>query len=497
MNRTKNLIFIVSLLIWFPGHAESVQHEKPSLLVRQQEHETAADSVYFRKGYESFQKKRYAEAAEFLYSYLKNNTPDDIDYEWAEFFFGISLRKLGFTHASLDVLSHLVMRKPNPKIVSYSLELLEEITRTIPYDREQVIDEVISGHEYGFIDQDLSDFMHFYQGVFDWEHGFFQWGKDHFTKITPGTYYFYKYLYHKALHSIYEDKIDDAIDILKQILKSPIQSDDFRDEVRKTLARLHYEKGQFNKAEFMYDQIKKPMLAQSQNLLERAWVHYRSADNEKAMGLLYAFKAPSFQDFFTPEYYILKSFIYKSVCHYQKALSVVEEFNSHYGDSLGTIYNRGMANDNPTLLQVILNKKRILEKWQFLLLLEKEREKSREFTDKDLYDYIYEIYDLQIRETIKDFKKMVKEEYEKMANDLLQYEEEAHLIEYEIGLDMYQRVNQYHYTEDARSDENKQGKGRKVAYPFQGEFWTDELDAYEVSLPDKCNAAEEWDVFFK
>ena len=39
---------------------------------------------------------------------------------------------------------------------------------------------------------------------------------------------------------------------------------------------------------------------------------------------------------------------------------------------------------------------------------------------------------------------------------------------------------------------------RQVAvYAFQGEFWNDELDDYEVILPDKCQKAEEWDIFFK
>ncbi len=85
-----------------------------------------------------------------------------------------------------------------------------------------------------------------------------------------------------------------------------------------------------------------------------------------------------------------------------------------------------------------------------------------------------------------------------MANDLLQYEEEAHLIEYEIGLDMYQRVNQFHYKEDeVPSKDDSPGMRGKAAYPFQGEFWTDELDNYNVTLPDKCSESEEWDIFFK
>jgi hypothetical protein len=73
-------------------------------------------------------------------------------------------------------------------------------------------------------------------------------------------------------------------------------------------------------------------------------------------------------------------------------------------------------------------------------------------------------------------------------------------MEYEIGLDMYQRVYTYHYTEEKPGKESTDGKDeetKKVVYNFQGEFWNDELDDYKVTLPNKCQNAEEWDIFFK
>ena len=94
-----------------------------------------------------------------------------------------------------------------------------------------------------------------------------------------------------------------------------------------------------------------------------------------------------------------------------------------------------------------------------------------------------------------------------MADNMLQFEEEAHLMEYEIGLDMYQRVREIHFAENkagsssggtssdvANSDEDL---ADEVVYNFQGEFWNDELDNYQVRLPNRCESAEEWDIFFK
>ena len=215
------------------------------------------------------------------------------------------------------------------------------------------------------------------------------------------------------------------------------------------------------------------------------------------MGLLYAFEAPRFKDCFAPEYYILKSFIYKDVCHYQSALAVVQEFKRHYSESLDNIYRRGQAATDHDLLLVLLGKRRINKLWQFLQLLKTERDNCEAIVDVPLAEYLGQIYDLEIAKISDSLKNEVQREYEDMANELLTYEEQAYLLEYEIGLDMSQRVHDYHYGDDTGDHVKVEPKTSVVLYPFQGEFWNDELVTYEVTLPDKCQSAEEWDIFFR
>ena len=365
----------------------------------------------------------------------------------------------------------------------------------MPFDRDLIINKVISDQEYGFVDKRIADFINYHQGVFDWEHGFLSWGDNHFNMITPDTYYYYKYLYKKALFKVYRGHIDDAIAILEKIIDNGDQADDLRAKAYKTLARLFYEKGLFEESIALYEKIDKSMLKQAGNLLERAWNQYKMGNPEKAMGLLYAFEAPSFQNYFTPEYYLLKSFIYKEVCHYQRVFDMVGEFRKRYARSLENIYNRGQVMDDPALLMALLKRKRIDSTWKFLRQLDKEKALCREIKDRVLSEYVEKIYDLQLEESIDLFRKQMREEYEKTANELLQYEEEAYLMEYEIGLDMSKRVHQYRYAMDTPKDE--ENAYRVVSYPFQGEFWNDELSDYRVILPNKCDCIEEWDIFFK
>ena len=455
----------------------------------------------FDKGYNAFTKGQYKKAADFFHQYTSRTSRDATEYEWGEFFLGVSLKKCGMTHASVDVLSWLVTRKPNTKIVTYILELFEEITRTIPYDKHSIINRAIYDQEYGFVESELSNFIHYHQGVFDWKNDFNVWGKNHFNKINKKSYYYFKYRYQVALYHIVNDEIDDAIKILEKILEKPFEGEAFKNTIRKTLARLLYEKKEYAKADALYEQISTNIVYQAQNLLERSWSQYRLNNQEKAMGLLYAFNAPAYRNYFSPEYFLLKSFIYKDVCNYGHALNVIDEFRQHYKTSLVNIYERDNISESSELLLALLGKEKINRLWKFINLLEEEQSRIQEFNSPALQAYLKNIYALQLDESTTELRLVIDEKYEEIANDLLEYEEKTDLMAYEISLDMYQRVYQYHYDEESedadKANENSFYRHYYAFYPFQKEFWNDELDNYKVILENKCSSMEEWDIFFK
>jgi hypothetical protein len=459
------------------------------------------DTEAFDTGYRLFSKNRFEEAAPQFYRYVSRNTVAADDYEWAEFFLGVCLKKTGFTHAAVDTLSRLITRKPNVQIVNYSLEIFEDISKTQPFDRDIVILKSVCDQDYEFVDPKLNDFINYHQGVFDWENGFEEWGRQHFEKIRKETYYYYDFLFQKALYAISRNDIDGAVALLTTINGADFKGEDLKNDVRKTLARLLYEKKDYAKADEMYRSITDNIVYQAENLLERSWAQYRMKKPEKAMGLLYAFKAPVYSNYFTPEYFLLKSFIYKDVCHYQRALSVIDEFRDHYRTSLDTIYTRGDLTGNHPLLLALLGQKKVDDAWKFLRLIDDERARVATVKDPELKARLDAIYALEMEKVSRDFRLLMKDRYEILANDLLEYEEKTNLMAYEIGLDMYQRIYQYHFNEDKAKEKDavkkRVEKHYYAVFPFQGEFWTDELDRYKVVLEDKCACMEEWDIFFK
>lgn len=451
----------------------------------------------FQEGYTLFSDQEYLQAAQVLYQFIELTDPDTENYDWAQFFLGVSLEQLGYSHAAVDILAHLLKVKPNPKIVAYILEMFAAISRTPAFDSDLVLSEVLSNQDFTFIDQDIANFSHFYQGVNDWENGLMDWGQEHFDQIAPDSYYFYKYLYFKGQYHLYQGDINQAIQTFSEILTMTDPDSKLLDLTRWTLARLLYQKGDYETALKVYKKIQTPLVDNASFLLEQAWNSYRLGDAEKAMGFLYAFQAPSFERFFTPEFYILKSFIYKDVCHYDAAFSVVEQFQSRYGTAINAIYARKGAADPESfeILHVILMKESINRIWRFIQLLEKEQQQVEQLGGAALSAYVEKIYALQLQQSSKQLKNRVDDQFEIVANNLLKYREEANLMRYEIGIDKYQRVVNNHYQQKQPQQEAK--REGVVVFPFQGEFWNDELGNYQVSLPSQCEESEDWELFFK
>lgn len=456
--------------------------------------EPLAEDEEFRQGYELFQKREFEAASAHLLRFVGTRSKGDDNYEWSLFFLGVSLHEKGLSHASADLLGHLVATRPNAKIVSSSLEILRDLVRTTPFDRDGLVLGVLCDQELGFVDPQNLDFVHYYQGLYDWEHGYAEWGEDHFRKIPRESPYYPRSLYEKALYRIDANDLGAAEELLRQVLKAEPAERTLKNDARITLARIWFEQGRYDLADDAYQDVDIPNVDKAKYLLERAWGQYKNGNPQKAMGLLYAFKAPSFWRHFSPEYFLLKSLLYKDVCHYDRALTVIDEFRGRYGEALRVLYGRGEVQDNPALLLVLREKPEVRRLSDFLNLLAREKAAVEGFGDPELRAYLTRLYDLQIAKTSNRLRGVLKGGYESLAEDLLSYEEQAHLTEYEVGLDMARRASEL---PAKRAPGPNASKGSWVAYPFQGEFWNDELDDYRVVLENQCDSPEEWDVFFR
>jgi len=448
----------------------------------------------FTKGYQLFSNRHYQQALPVFLTYLKNHNIDEDNYSWALFFFGICLKENGYTHAAFDIFTRLIEQSPNAKIVTHVLEFFESAISQGIITENQLQETVFCSKNFGYIDEPLSYFIFFQQGMCNWRKGYIEWGNQQFKKIPKNSIYYPQYHFELSRLMIHNNDIQKAIEILTSILHSDAITPSIKEKTRITLARLFYEQKKYDRSDELYQKIDKHHPEKSLFLLERAWTQYYSGYPDIAMGLLIGLKAPELENTITPEYFLLKALIYKQVCNYQKALSIVNEFQDQYHELIDHIKKRHQLSDQRQALQLLYLRKTIKQHLSLLNLLEHEKDSIQQLDNKPLAKYLENIYIVLINRYKNELQTIAKKEYERLSDQLLSFEENMRLMNYEIGLDMYQRVKQQ---TNSKKKEDSASIDNPVIYPFIHEYWNDELDDLRVSLPNRCQTLEEWDIFFK
>jgi hypothetical protein len=96
------------------------------------------------------------------------------------------------------------------------------------------------------------------------------------------------------------------------------------------VARVLYEQEKFLEAEVQYDRIDKRMMVWPDILVEQAWNAYAKNEYNRSLGKLVTYKSPALEFVYNPEIDILRAQSFLSLCLYEDAAQVLDEFGTKY-----------------------------------------------------------------------------------------------------------------------------------------------------------------------
>jgi tetratricopeptide (TPR) repeat protein len=127
-----------------------------------------------------------------------------------------------------------------------------------------------------------------------------------------------------------------AVDSFKEVVRltnprrGRVPDPRIRELAFQQLARIHYEYKQNRYAIFYYDKMPWGGESWLEGLWESSYAHYRIGDYEKALGNLLTLQSPYFRDEWFPESWILKAIIYYENCRYPEARAILDEFHGTF-----------------------------------------------------------------------------------------------------------------------------------------------------------------------
>jgi tetratricopeptide (TPR) repeat protein len=290
-----------------------------------------------------------------------------------------------------------------------------------------------------------------------------------------------------------------------------------RDLAFAQLGRIHYEYKQNRYAIFYYQRMTWGGSGWLEGLWESSYAWYRIGDYEKALGNLITLHSPYFEDEYFPESHLLKAIIYYENCRYPEARAILEDFSAAYEPvfaELDRLTGRGAPAQLYELIQGV-------QKGQVPSGPAMRKVLKAAFTDRNIEKLDVSIREVEaeieqklartreafrgsplaadLRRRLEAERKRLVTEASARARQKLEYErdglrellqqalrikievsrQEREALEASLGTGGKDVALKPYRFSAAVSDEH-------LYWPYQGEFWRDELGTYAYTLTKGC-----------
>lgn len=448
------------------------------------------DPKIFDEALRDYFDNKQEDAARKLYAFIESTPPTDENYAWAQYFLARCFIDLSLRHAGGVYLAKVAHERSNPQVLPKTLEALKVLT-LVPHD-EVLIDEQIFGSlDLGFLPDSVSDYANYQQGLVDLRVGNERWARTHFVKLDEGGVEASRAKFALLVTRLRNAKnVDDQmIDDFLELSKDEKLTMEARNEARLAVARLRYEKKDYEGALKAYDLVQLPSLdpGRATLYLEEAWTRYNLGQLRATIGLLTTLDAPSFRDEFLPDKYILRALVYRDLCQYLPAKRAAKELTRRFSDSLEAIRDRDDLTQDFRLRRAANSHGSTKRTARFLESLNLEGENLGRHAGgfgERLYKHLTKVYDLAHAEAERLYRQRLQEAVREEADKLLRADEQVRLMEYEVGLKLYERVKRG--AKLAQPEKETPLTAAQIGFKFTGEYWNDELRSYRVSIPSRC-----------
>jgi len=493
----------------------------------------------------SFNRGEYDKAALAAWELMNDPKMAPLQLE-SQYLLGKTLYRMGQYHAALGEFSQILAKGKDTRFFSKSLEWLFFIShKTV---NESVILDEVARYANADWPERYQDEFHYLLARYYFVRGraldtveqkgeagkSFEDARKLTAQIPKSDRFYGQAKYLEGLTWFRDGNMPRALEAMKEVVRvtrpAPERSaaeakvaDTTRDLAFMQLARIHYGARQNRYALYYYGKIERGKPQWLEALFESAWANYRIGQYEQALGNLITLSSPFFRDEYFPEALILKAVIYYENCRYAESTAIVREFERRYKpvyDALDNLTRKNMeAADYYAVLADIQKKNRAAKKAGQSPDLILERVLKLALSDKDLKNTNESIIELEneldsekshpslnntdLARHLQDLLKKQRTALIQKAGLMARAKLEQEQTELRTLLGNGERIKFETTTKEKEFlEEQLQAGGRRAIikkyrysvavnddqlyWPFQGEFWRDELGTYSYTLTKGC-----------
>jgi tetratricopeptide (TPR) repeat protein len=251
-------------------------------------------------------------------------------------------------------------------------------------------------------------------------------------------------------------------------------------------------------------------------LFESSWAFFLADEYSRALGNIHTIFSPYFQDSYYPEALVLKAVTFFVNCQTDNALATVGLFHERFDpvrDELETTLaqfqdnvqffeflkavREGNADLSPRirgLVTTAMSDRTLLRNLEYVRLLEEEegrlQARSQEFQDSPVGARVFQEVALAKSFAIDQAGDLARGRYNRLIDELMDLSNQVDTVELEIATYLRGQLGQE--VQEQMTVARESGGGRVEVdeehqlWPFDGEYWRDELGFYRQQVTNQC-----------
>jgi hypothetical protein len=492
-----------------------------------------------------FDKDRYADAAVALYRVVAGQTGDDPgNQQLAQYYLAVSLYKLKFYQASYALFSLISMQKGHLKF-NETLLWLAKLATQLP-EPADIIERVgkYSDDDIARFNnpqqKELFWQLNYMLGRYKYRNRQYEDAVRLFSKVETDSPYYVQSQFFSGISYVQLRKSVPAIKSFQRVEKAVDEGAEgvedegrMRDLAYLSMARTYYSSSIKLDAETNAPSVNSEKLSAAVKywnqvdegseywldaLFEESWAYFMAGDYPRALGNIHTLEAPYFPGSFYPEAQILKAVIYFSNCNYEAATTVVARFKKRYEPlrkELDKVLARlkgepeqsykfllavrdGTADLDPSIKGIVENAmsdRQVLRNIEYVKVLDDENQHFTKapssFQTSGLGQQVRDALKLARDIAVKNAGKLAKSRYQRNLDDLDEHLRNGQKILIDITAAQRNLLDEKLQQGQVSKVESKifgvvNPDQEHLLWPFQGEYWRDELGFYRQVVQSAC-----------
>ena len=236
----------------------------------------------------------------------------------------------------------------------------------------------------------------------------------------------------------------------------------------------------------LYARNDAPLTSQDVILVEKAWAKVGARDEQRALGMVVGLGAPVYKLAFSPERWLIRASSLDRLCQFRAAHVAVESFRRAFAGTLRRIRERAPLGDDPVLRPAALARTDLVPAGPWRARMERERGRLASIADAPLRSHVGTIYETRSAQADAAIGRTLDPALDVVADELLVVDEQMTILDYEIGVGLFKGVTGEHRDRAAARLQPVPYGSEQVFHRFDGEYWSDEIQDFQVRVEDRC-----------